>query len=217
MAIQYGLQLYRDMLRRPPGRGRFSFHSTPMGAYRFDPHTGRAERISGTGERPAPPGYRWAADGRLEAIPGGPATRIQGEQAGRLAMLRTARGGLAEARRVFTQSWGPGGTLQQAIVPEFMSEWSGTVGRARRTITAAIEAALRAMTGAAAPDTEVRRYEDLFMPHAGDRPETVRQKLANLEAFMNNAENVIMQGRGPAGPPAPAGGGGGGFSIRRLD
>lgn len=144
----------------------------------------------------APSGYRWSADGtRLEAIPGGPATHIAADVSGRLAMIETARRDLPKARQIFTQPWGVTGMVSQAILPEAVSEFSAQVGQARRTITSAIEAALRAMTGAAAPESEVQRYEDLFMPKATDPPQVVQQKLDALDRFLTNAVEIATRGR----------------------
>lgn len=186
------------------------FKAVGEGGVIFNPRTGQVQRVAGVGgagfTKP-PAGYRWTEGGELEAIPGGPATSVSADVAGRLAMIETAQKDLPEARKVFEQSWGVTGTLGQAVVPEFMSEWSGRVGRARRTITSAIEAALRAMTGAAAPESEVRRYEDLFMPSVTDRPETVRQKLDALERFMASATEIATRGRRTGGAQQPAAGG----------
>src|SRR5690606_8533277 len=45
-AIQYGLQLYRDMVRQRPKGGRFEFKTVGKQAFRFDPQTGEATQIA---------------------------------------------------------------------------------------------------------------------------------------------------------------------------
>jgi hypothetical protein len=75
----------------------------------------------------------------------------------------------------------------------------GDTGRANRTVTVAIEGALRAMTGAAAPEAEVKRYENMFMPSPYDSRATATQKLNQLEDFLNNAQRLVTQGRNPGG------------------
>lgn len=147
----------------------------------------------------APAGYRWGPDGKLETIPGGPATHISADVAGRLAMMRTAQVDLQKSREVFLKEWSTKDVANAQI-------GAGDIGRAQRNVTLAIEAALRAMTGAAAPDSEVRKYEGMFLPKSYDTLETRKQKLALLEGFINNAMQIATQGRGdlPALPSAPA-------------
>lgn len=155
--------------------------------------------VSGGPEKP-PAGYKYV-DGDpskgLQAIPGGPATQISAEAAGRIAMMEAASADLPKAREVLlrSRSWygatgtdGVAGTLGM-----------GEMGRAQRTVRTAIEGALRAMTGAAAPETEVTRYEGMFMPGPLDSPETATQKLNQLTDFIMNARRLVTQGRGPAG------------------
>ena len=57
------------------------------------------------------------------------------------------------------------------------------------------------MTGANAPEPEVKRYENMFMPSPLDSPETAKQKLDLLESFISNARRLVTQGRGPAEAP----------------
>jgi GH24 family phage-related lysozyme (muramidase) len=154
----------------------------------------------------APSGFRYRPDGSLEAVPGGPGEQISAEVAGRLAMMQTAQQHLGPAREFFTRAWGPG-DVGQALFS------AGDYNRHRRSIRVAIEGALRATTGAAAPESEVAQYMDMFLPQMTDSRATAMQKLSLLEAFMANAQQIIMRGRGSSLTP----GGGDGFSIRRLN
>jgi hypothetical protein len=151
-------------------------------------------------EDKAPAGYRSAGDGSLEAIPGGPATQLAGDQAGRVALMRQARDGLTQAKKVYGGDMGISGRFAHTY-------GFGETGEARRTVTSAIEATLRALTGAAATSSEVARLEGLFAPNNFDGPKTRLDKLDKLEAFIDDAEASIMQGRGAAPPrqktPAP--------------
>jgi hypothetical protein len=142
---------------------------------------------------PPPVGFRWSQgqQGALEAIPGGPATRIPAETAGRVAMIDTALSDFSTARNVMEGEWGAKGAAQSVL-------GMGEVGRAQRQVRSLIEASLRAMTGAAAPEQEVARYMDLYMPNAADTAETARQKLDLLTSFATNAKSLITQGRGEA-------------------
>lgn len=135
-------------------------------------------------------------DGQLSARPirGGPATRLPAETAGRVALARTALRNFGTIRSAFTG--------RNAFSAGFAANFAtsrGAVGRARRDLRLGIEAALRAATGAAAPETEVERFLDQFEPKPIDTRETRAAKLNNLENFLRNLISDITQGRG--GPP----------------
>lgn len=142
-----------------------------------------------TDEKP-PSGYRYTSDGRsLEAIPGGPATKLPSGDAAKLAALQTAETSFDDAKKFYQQS-------------DFLDRGNqllnrGEAGRAERTVRLAVESALRAMTGAAAPDSEVQSYMNLFGPSAWDTPATAKDKLDRLESFLRNVRANIEQGRGP--------------------
>lgn len=145
-----------------------------------------------------PAGYRYAQDGEtLEAIPGGPATKIPSGDAAKLAALQTAERSFEDAKKFYQNS-------------DFLDRGNqilnrGNAGRAERTVRLAVESALRAMTGAAAPDSEVESYMNLFGPTAWDTAKTAADKLARLESFLANVRANMEQGRGPvAGAPSPA-------------
>lgn len=181
-------------------------------ARQYNPVTRAWEEIPGIGSggAPKPPaGFSWNDPNDqtkgLSAIPGGPATHIPAEVAGRIAMMDTAAKELPNAKKVllgeregflYGRSWygaGPGASVESKF--EF-----GDVGRAKRAVRVAIEGALRAMTGAAAPETEVQRYEDLFLPVPNDNPQTAAQKLQLLDDFMSAAKKTVTQGRSAAPP-----------------
>jgi hypothetical protein len=160
------------------------------------------------GPKDAPPGYSYVdpknpAAG-MTAIPGSEATRLPAETAGRLAMMETARKGLPEARETLMKGRGEYG--MGAIEGIQSATGTGDIGRANRNVQIAIESALRTMTGAAAPEGEVKRYADMFQPKWNDSAETAKQKLDLLDAFINNAHASITQGRSSASPPSGGGG-----------
>lgn len=167
--------------------------------------TGEVRPVTGGGSATAgaPAGFQWVDPSDhsrgLSAIPGGPATRLPSETAGRVAMMRSARPGVEAARQVYERSWGVGDFAQHgaANVPGVgdIGTFSGEVGRAQRNIRVAVEAALRSMTGAAAPEHEVRQYMELFTPNARDNVESARQKLDLLTSFMDQAEAAATEGR----------------------
>lgn len=160
---------------------------------------------TGGPEKPSQ-GYRWVDEQDtskgLEAIPGGPGTHLPSETAGRVAMMETGAADLPGARKTLMEGRGSMGTGVSGLVGA--TAGMGETGRANRTVRIAIEGALRAMTGAAAPEAEVKRYEDMFLPSPFDGKETATQKLNKLDDFISNAKRLVTQGRGPAGN-APAG------------
>jgi hypothetical protein len=79
---------------------------------------------------------------------------------------------------------------------------SGDIGIAQRDVRVGIEAALRTMTGAAAPEQEVVRYMQMYMPTPLDTKESAKQKLDGLMSFMDKAEKIVMQGRGELAQPS---------------
>ena len=161
----------------------------------------KIEGVQGGGVGKPPAGYQWVdindPSKGFTAIPGGPGTHLPAETAGRIAMMETSAAELPKARETLMKNRGDTGTTlaNAASSATNMGEYS----RANRTVRLAIEGALRAMTGAAAPDSEVKRYEDLFMPGAFDSRETATQKLNQLDDFIANASRLVKQGRGPAG------------------
>lgn len=169
--------------------------SVAPGATLYDERGGQAVYTAPMAPEKPPAGFRAAEGGNLEAIPGGPGTQLSGDQAGRLAMMRTARGGLDQAKTFFSDM-GVSGYAGKVFN-------MGKAGEAERTVTTAIEATLRALSGAAAPPAEVQRLEKLFAPTIYDSVDTRADKLKNLEAFINEAEGVLLQGRGgvPQRPP----------------
>lgn len=120
---------------------------------------------------------------------------LPAEVAGRLAMMETAQQAYQKSRQILERDWTPEMLAQYYAAKAGLGSLSGELGRARRDVRLAIEAALRAMTGAAAPETEVSRYEDMFMPTPWDDSATRQQKIKLLDDFINNARRTILQGR----------------------
>lgn len=136
----------------------------------------------------APAGYRSTSGGNLEPIPGGPATKLPGNEAAQLALLNTGLKNMPEIRKIFGSQFSAGNSWDYAI-------GAGDVGHGKRLVTAGIEAALRAMSGAAVPKEEVERYRELYMPSPVDTEQTRARKLDELEKFMSGASNNMNQGR----------------------
>src|SRR5678809_154744 len=168
--------------------------------------TGQVIALQGGGKPPS--GFQWAPGGQqLEPIPGGPGEHIAADQAGKLAVMRTAQNHFQSARSYFLGSqFGPGAAIGHAVGGAVLSP---QYDQAARTVKLAVEGALRAVSGAAAPEAEVKRLTDFFTPRAFDPPEVRRQKMDMLQEFMRNHEEAVTRGRraagsNPAQPQSPA-------------
>lgn len=146
----------------------------------------------------APSGYEWVdpsdTSKGLRALPGGPAGKLPSEVAGRLALMHEAAAGIPQARDILLKGRGDTGTGVSGAAASYTN--IGDTGRAQRTIRTAIEGVLRAMTGAAAPHSEVERYESMFMPSPFDSPATAKQKMDQLQGFIDRATKLITMGHG---------------------
>lgn len=186
---------------------------TPNGAEEIyaSPNADSTSRSKG-----APAGYLWKDPNNpaagVEPLPGFDRP-IPGDVAGKVAMMNMARERIANTRQNLEKSWGIKGALQNAAanVPLVgdLAWASGDIGVAQRDVRTGIEAALRTMTGAAAPEQEVQRYMQMYAPGVNDTQETAKQKLDGLMKFMEDADRLVMQGRGTApdlGTKQPSGG-----------
>jgi uncharacterized protein YqiB (DUF1249 family) len=131
--------------------------------------------------------------------------RVPADQAGRVAMIQTARSNFGDARRLFERSWTMGERLGNATGVAWIAQ---EYDQARRTVRLAVEATLRAMTGQAAPESEVTSYMDMFMPSRTDPVAIAKQKLRLLEMFMGRFESLIQ---------APGSNDIGNFHIERVN
>lgn len=170
-----------------PGSGT-SVSVTPDGTVQFTQGRGAAGK--------APSGYRWKEDGRLEPIPGGPADKVSGEMAGKLAGIQQAFE--QDIPLVKTKLFDDGGSLNRdLLIRPPGTEGFGETRNIRQAIQRALTAVLRMESGAAVPDSEVARYTDQYMPSFLDTDEGAARKIEALETRMTNAmENA---GRAEAG------------------
>lgn len=156
---------------------------------------------------------------RQRAIQGDDGVKpVPGEIAGRTALASVAKRSLSDAEEFYlgdsgvfegvasdAKDYDALDRVRDIRLPFIGRPLSGgESGRARRSVQLAVEAALRLSTGAAAPESEVDRYTDLFAPEPTDTRETRRQKLAMLRDFIETAERYALQGRGmrPSSPAA---------------
>ena len=173
------------------------------------PQSGPAQEIYNSGpdttsrSKGAPSGYLWKDPNNpaagVESIPGFDKP-IPGDVAGKVAMMNMAQKRIEATRGVFERDWSAGDTAQYgaANMPLVgdLGFASGDIGIAQRDIRTGVEAALRTMTGAAAPEQEVARYMQMFMPNIKDTKQTAKQKIDGLMKFMTDANELVLRGRG---------------------
>ena len=126
---------------------------------------------------------------------GEPADRFVGsEVAGRLAMLDTVRTDLENVTGMLFPAGLDGpidSELQMLMGTPGLNRLPGAAREANQMIQRTVEAVLRAQTGAAAPEQEIRRYMDMFGVGLLDTEEGVRNKLRALERFINHVRGNI--------------------------
>jgi hypothetical protein len=208
LAMKYVAELAK------PLKPEFSAEKIENSGYTFDKNTGKWTLGVTAPTKPenAPAGYEWVSPGNpsagLKPIAGGPATKLEGNTAGYLAMMESSAPGVEKAKQYFLSEDFKSGPIDAAGKVIGQATNSFEIARHRRSIEMATEAALRIATGAAAPADEVKRYANFYMPSVYDSEETRRQKLNALTGFMDYAKKNIGQGRVPQPDFFMAGGGG---------
>ena len=157
-----------------------------------------------------PTGYRYKSDqpGVLEPIPGGPATVLTPEQAGKGAMTRQA---ILDVERAEKVMFDKNGKLRMSVVLKSKAPFGGFGEDARLAnsyIRNAVSAKYRLETGAAGNQAEVDDIMARFMPSPLDNTTTAKDKMSRLKEFMNmslrdmKAAGIVKAGDAPAGGDA---------------
>lgn len=154
---------------------------------------GPAKNPPGFEPDPARPGY-------LRPKPGGPADDVKGEQAARVALLAQSKAMFPELRRIYLgddktpPSVGfPGVTTTPLAAAKHYGGF-GDGGQGYRIVTTGTEAILRALTGAAAPEPEVKRVAEKYMPLPLDSKQTRAQKIQLFEEAVDLMGGLIAKG-----------------------
>jgi hypothetical protein len=166
--------------------------------------SGRVVDYELLGEDPnkPPSGFRVAGQGRIEPIPGGPATQIPAEVG--------ARVGLAKAFEPYAQEIAnavEGGKFNTAVGRMQLATGTGEVGALSRRMELGKEALMRGLTGAGMNASEADAYAARFSIQTMDSPATIKDKLNMLTWSLSNIENIVTRGRGEVGgglTPPPA-------------
>lgn len=147
-----------------------------------------------------PSGYQWQDPDNIaagmEPVPGGPADSQNVADASKTAMIESAM----QSAQAFGEMIMPGGKVDRGLIGQMQANVPFSEGRqARVLIKDAIEAKLRAESGAAVPDSEVSRAAERFMPSVLDNEATIQQKMALLQEFLSDAMTNIRPDRGGKG------------------
>jgi len=154
---------------------------------------GPADPATRTNNIKPPPGYQVVIDdagnSSLAAIPGGPADKLSPEASAKRELLVQGVNDIEDYKKmIFTKD----GNINRDIVFHAALGTPFTEGRkARSLIMNAIEAKLRAESGAAVPEQEVVRMAQRFVPSSGDKDDTIRSKTDRLEQFLKGTLNTI--------------------------
>lgn len=149
---------------------------------------------AGTGTPKAPSGYRYTADGTMEAIPGGPAdpkTKVDTKpptedqsKAGNFARrMELAMSDIAELEAGgYDRASSESAARSSRFTPNILNTKEGQrYSNAERNFASAN---LRKESGAVITPDEMRQQEELYFPRHGDTPETIAQKARNrAQAF----------------------------------
>lgn len=165
------------------------------------------KKIQATEGGKPPSGYRWkeGEPGVLEPIPGGPATVLSPEQAAKTELLQN---GIKDVER-FRELVFKDGKPDRALLAAMMAPGGGIPGTDSRLaysyIYNAVEAKLRAESGAAVPEAEVTRMAKRFVPSALDNDKTIESKVDRLGEFLGGSLGRVkgQPGAGTQGRDAP--------------
>jgi hypothetical protein len=173
----------------------------------------------------APAGYRFKADGSLEAIPGGPADKqaaASADERKAATLLQRLEGSQKQLQDALKDN-------PNAAKPELLASGLRTIGAeaaantvsggARQRVDAAqldiLDAALTLGTGAAYTREQLEGYRKSYFPQIGDDPQTVKDKQVRLQNVIQAAR--IAAGRAGGSAPQQSGGATGGWSIQKVN
>ena len=141
----------------------------------------------------APQGYRYTADGNLEAIPGGPAGKLSAESAGKVALIKQGEKDIDRFSNMISNGKGGYDRIKIAAMNTYGSPGARNE---KSTLFNAVNARLRLESGSAVPEAEVERAMATFAPNASDSNKTIKSKLERMSEFFGSAKEEIGQGRG---------------------
>lgn len=171
------------------------------------------EKQGGTGQKP-PQGYRWAPDGSLEAIPGGPATKhataTEGERKAS-TLLQRMEGAQQQMQAALTEkpTANEAGLVSKGLRSVGADALANTVATSseRQRVEAAeldfLDAGLTLGTGAAYTREQLDSYRKSYFPQIGDSEATIKDKSVRRERLTQAAKTAAGRAVVPAGDAGP--------------
>lgn len=166
-------------------------------------------QAQGPGGSKAPAGYRWAATGSLEAIPGGPATKgataTEGERKASTLLQRMEgaqqqmNAALSDDARADTP-----GLLSKGLRGVGAESLANTItGSERQRVEAAeldfLDAGLTLGTGAAYTREQLEGYRRSYFPQIGDTDDTIADKAVRRQRLTEAAQIAAGRAAVPTG------------------
>lgn len=153
-----------------------------------------------------PLGYMMKAPGDpaqgVTPIPGGPAVKLTVEAAAKKTMIDEAIKNVADFKTMLID---PSGDIDRVLLGTMDTRLPFSQGReAYSLVYDAIEAKLRAESGAAVPEPEVVRMAKRLIPGSLDNDSTIKRKLQMLDGFLSGTKANIERGRGGSATLSPA-------------
>ncbi|MCX5581493.1 hypothetical protein [Kaistia terrae] len=159
--------------------------------------------VSYGGAAKPPTGYQWAADGTtLEPIPGGPATALSAEVAGRVGLARSFLDQVPEIKAEVSKGTVTG-MYDRAMAGNNSSSPQAAV---YRKIQSGADSLQRMLTGAGMPASEAATYAARYLPTYTDSAESLNNKIDQLARELESIEATVTQGKGGVQPMAPQAG-----------
>jgi hypothetical protein len=174
--------------------------------------------VGAQGGQPAPGGAGVPSPGAAAQQPGQPTISRVGdpnpkamppEQAAKLQMVQQGVNSVQQAEQMLFGADGKTfnrGMMAESNIPVLGGSMPNSEGAGvRALLLTAIEARLRAESGAAVPPEEVKRAAERFMPNAYDSPEVARQKIMLLKEGLQGGIGLMdPHGVRPAPGYAPS-------------
>lgn len=179
---------YNKILKLGPEKVERKYETDASGVKRYlDDGSQVFKNVQPAAQERAPSGYRWASDGSLEVIKGGPADQpktMAAESAGRYAAAKQAmEQDLPTIKRLAFD--GKGGVAQSRLFPGVGGVLPFTDYQESRELDNAfrrvIGANLRTESGAVLSEKEIDEAIDLYKPSFTDSKEVAEQKIMALE------------------------------------
>jgi len=124
------------------------------------------------------------------ATPNGPLEQAKEtpESAGKMALVNQ---GIEDVKRAGSMLFGKDGTINRKLLATAALSIPNTPGREFNSyIYNAVEAKLRVESGAAVPDTEIKRMAKRFIPSVMDNDSTIKSKMSRLNEWLGMAQTM---------------------------